>query len=524
MAITQTLDEPPQSEVAKRRGPAELFERFIELDFTAPFPFIFLAIVYLGSRLYWLDLGYGTDPDAWRVALTADYLWATGDYFPSRLPGYPLHEFATAAVIKGFWVVDGGWVLTNLSTLLISLVGVYLFAWIARKLSLPHAGVITLAFAFAPLLWINSVMTIDYMWALTFVLAAYLALIYRSPTAAALLLGLAAGFRLTSLFMLPAFYMLLWRTEDRHQLRTFTFTAIAVTLVAYTPVFMKYGLTFLNFYDQSVELEEFIKRLGKDGLGIIGGVALLVAGVLSIGRLRYYPRDLLRDPHVLFWTIAIAVFFLSYTRLPHEIGYLIPLFPFGLFLMSRYFNRYLLVGVVALIVMSGFIDITSPHDTIGLDAKTFTSARLGQGMLLSDIDTLRNQMDFAEELRDLTVTNTNIERPAVVVSGFIFPELVMLHRDELDVTILEDDVEAISQLSDKGLATDADLAIEYVWLLEFDEFQRFLDERKTIYYTADAARSTFAVYGYRPGYYGALELPLSRENPSLGGGTAAIDR
>ena len=145
-------------------------------------------------------------------------------------------------------------------------------------------------------------------------------------------------------------------------------------------------------------------------------------------------------------------------------------------------------------------------------------------MLLSDIDTLRNQMDFADELRHLTITNTNIERPAVVVSGFIFPELVMLHRDELDVEILEDDLEAISQLSDKGVAIDAELAIEYVWLLEFDEFKRFLDEQKTIYYTADAARSTFAVYGYRPGYYGAVELPLSRENPSLGGGTAAIDR
>ena len=281
MATTQTLDEPPQSEVAKRRGPAELFERFIDLDFTAPFPFIFLAIVYLGSRLYWLDLGYGTDPDAWRVALTADYLWETGDYLPSRLPGYPLHEFATAAVIKGFWFVEGGWVLTNLSTLLVSLVGVYIFAWIARKLSLPHAGVITLAFASAPLLWINSVTTIDYMWALTFLLAAYLALLRRSPTLAGVCLGIAAGFRLTSLAMLLPFWLLLARTGRRGEIFSLTRMSAVIALFAYLPALMEYGFPLLNFYDESVPWEVVVRQVGKDGLGVIGALAVVVAGCAS---------------------------------------------------------------------------------------------------------------------------------------------------------------------------------------------------------------------------------------------------
>jgi hypothetical protein len=81
----------------------------------------------------------------------------------------------------------------------------------------------------------------------------------------------------------------------------------------------------LNFFDQKVPLEEFIKRLAKDGLGS-SAIALLVALVLSFRRLRFFPRDLLNDPHVLVWTAAIVLFFLSYTRLPHEIAYLIPLF------------------------------------------------------------------------------------------------------------------------------------------------------------------------------------------------------
>ncbi len=508
-----------------RAGIGQLLERLIDLEFTSPLAFAALAVAYVGSRIPWLDLGYGTDPDAWRVVLTANHLWSEGEYLPSRLPGYPLHELITAAGVKGGWIIEGGWVWTNLSTVLISLVGVYLFAWLMRKLALRHRGVLTLAFAFAPLLWINSVMTIDYMWALTFLLGAYLALLYRSPTLAGLSLGIAASFRLTSLFMLPAFWLLLWRTDRREEIRPLTLTSMAVTLVAYTPVLMEYGLNFLNFYDQKVPLEEFIKRLGKDGLGVVGALALLVVLALSFQRLRRFPGDLLRDPHVLTWTAVVLVFFVSYTRLPHEIAYLIPLFPFGFFLMSRYLSRWLLVASLAVIVLAGFVDITTPEDETGISTTTFTSARIGKGMLLSDIETLNNQMDFARELWELTTTSEALQKPAVVVVGFIYPELAMLYQDELTIDILEEDLEAISQLSDKGLARDEERSIEYVWLLEYDQFLQFKDEeKKTIYFTADAARSTFVVYGYRPAYFGAIELPLSRENPSLGKGAAATDR
>lgn len=498
----------------------QLLDRLIDLDFTSPLAFAALAIAYIASRIVWLDLGYGTDPDAWRVALVADHFRDTGDYFPSRLPGYPLHEFVTA----GTGYIREGWVWTNLSTVLISVVGVYLFALLAKKLELPHRGALTLAFAFAPLLWINSVMTMDYMWALTFILGAYLALIYNQNQLSGLSLGLAAGFRLTSLYMLPVFWLYIWRTKQRNQVRHFTFTTLAVVLGSYTLVLMDYGLNFLNFYDQQVPLEEFIKRLGKDGLGVIGALALLAALALSHRSLRQLPRDLARDPHVLVWTTAIVVIFVSYTRLPHEIAYLIPLFPFGLFLMARYMSRAVLVGCLAVIVLAGFVDITSPDDSIGIDTSTFTEARIGTGMLLSDLDTLRNQRDFAEEVRELTTGNNDIRKPAVVVVGFIYPELVTLHEDELRIGILQRDLQAISQLSDKGLATDDQNSIQYVWLLDYETFQQFKDDGKTIYVTPDAARSTFAVYDYRPGYFGAIELPLSRENPSLGRGTATTDR
>jgi hypothetical protein len=112
--------------------------------------------------------------------------------------------------------------------------------------------------------------------------------------------------------------------------------------------------------------------------------------------------------------------------------------------------------------------------------------------------------------------------------GFIYPELVVLHWDEFEVGILEPqpghprkDFTAISQLSDKGQAVHEGQT--FVWLLEYDDFNFFNSGANELYYTADAAKSTYELYGYRPGYFlegtGGGQLPLSRESPSSIGGT-----
>jgi hypothetical protein len=502
----------------------QAFAWFCEIDYTQPITFAILSVWFVASRLPFIDHGYGTDPDAWRVALTAQYFRDTGDYYPSRLPGYPLHEFITA----GIGAIHDSWVWTNLSTVAVSLAGVYIFAELAKKLELPNRGILTIGFAFAPLLWINSAMTMDYMWALTFLMGAYLSLLYGQTQLGGFSLGLAAACRLTSLYMMPVFWIYLLRTKKRGEIRHFTFTALAVTLAAYTLVLMTYGLNFLNFFDQKVYIEEFVKRLGKDGLGILGATVLVAALVVSWERLRSFPRDLRADPNVLLWTLAIGLYFFSYMRLPHEIAYLLPLFPFGFFLMARYMSRAVLSIAIAAIVLAGFVDITSSDDTTGLSVSTFTSASLGKGMLFSDIETMDNQRDFAQEVRELTSTNDEVIKPAVVMTGFIYPELAVLYEDELEAGIIKKDITAISQLSDMGRACDpscdGEPRIQYVWLIDFDTFMQYRSEGMNVYVTPDAERSTFAVYHYRPTLYGAVMLPLSRDNPSVGKGTASTDR
>jgi len=489
----------------------DILDRVLEFDFTRLLAFLAFSLVYVGSRIPWLDLGYGTDPDAWRVALAADYLLSEGEYLPSRLPGYPLHEFVTVPLVKG------GWVWTNLSTVLISLAGVYLFARILNVLNLQGRGILTVVFAFAPLLWINSVMTIDYMWALTFILGAYLALLHQRPTMGGIALGVAAGFRLTSLIMALPFLLLLLRSDQRASVRPFLVAAMVVTVAAYLPVFAVYGLAVANFYDAKVPVLNVLRLLGKDALGVFGALAVLVGLVMSARRLARLPRDLLSDVHVLTWVSVIVLYFLTFSRLPHEVAYLLPVFPFAFFLMSRYFQRTVLVGVASVIVLAGFVDITSPGTEI--NRETFANANIGAGMLFSDLETLRNQRDFAEEL-----AAQEVPPHSVVLTGFIFPQLAMLNREWLEFGILDRDYDAISMLSDRGEAVDEERDVRYVWLLEWENFQDLRDSGYRFYYVHDAAVSTAYLFDYRPAYFGAQKLRLLRGGPSSGAGAAETDR
>lgn len=494
--------DPPQDVPA--------LERALNLDLTQPLAFVAFALVYIASRLPFINIGYGTDPDAWRVALSGYWLWDNAEFYPSRLPGYPIPEYASAAVIKG------GWVATNMLTVLVSLLGVWFFARIAEKLELPDRSLIVIGFAFTPLLWINSMTTMDYMYALTFILGCYYFLLREDTSLAGVMLGLAAASRPTSLLFLIPFLVYLWRDGKRGETREFVVWTIFVPIIAYLPIAWRYGVGFLTFYDAKVGYLNVLRLLGKDTLGLLGSMAVIAAIIVSLPRLRRLPRDFIRDKHVDVWLLAIAITVVVFLRLPHESAYLIPLYPFGFFMMARYFQRYVLAAVVAVIILAGFVDLTSPGDQI--NSRAFTHARLGQGLVLSNRDTMLLQKQFARDVADYAVPNNS-----VVALGFIYPEFAVLNRDRLQPGILRKDTSSISQLSDKGRADDFARRITYVWLMDPEDFDKLKKEGRTFLYTQDAGRSTAALYDYRLGIEGGKLIDLGR-GPSGSSGAARTDR
>jgi hypothetical protein len=486
----------------------QTYRRFAATDFTQALPFALLAAVFFALRLPWIDYGHGTDPDAWRVALTAHHLLDTGDYFPSRLPGNPLHEFTTTLLIPG------GWISTNLATACVSLTGVYLFARIVRLHALPDAGILVAGFAFTPLLLINSIATMDYMWALTAILGAYYCVQTDRPLWAGVLIGVTAGFRIQgAIVWLPLAY-LLWRSGRKAELAPMTAAAAGVALLAYAPVLVVYGVDFFNYYDASVGYVDVLRLLGKEALGVFGGLGVLIGLALSLRRLRSLTADLRVDPSLGAWLLLILVYFASFSRLPHEIAYLIPVFPFGFLLMGRYFTRTALGIAVGAILLAGAIDVTTPEDGINL-----TSATLGKGLVLSNAETMSAQHEFVRE-----VIQANVPDGSVVMTGFIFPQLAVRERDRLETRILQRDYGAISMLSDRGEAVDTTRDLRYVWLLTYETFEALRSQGYSMFMVPDAAGSTAALYDYRPGIFGATFLALEQAAPSIARGTGETDR
>lgn len=503
------------------RGPApsltpDAVTRALNFDLAQPFAFVALAFAYVVSRAPFINIGYGTDPDAWRVALSGFWLWDHHEFYPSRLPGYPVPELASAAVIKG------GWLATNSLTLLVSLLGLWFFASIVKKLELPNPALIVVGFAFTPLLWINSMTTMDYMWALTFLLGGYYFLLNGHVSIAGVMLGLAAASRSTSILFVVPFAVYMVRDGRKGDLRDFIVWSIAVPMVAYLPIIWRYGPSFLGFYDSEVGYLNVLRLLAKDCLGLIGATAVLAAVLVSLPRLVRLPSDFIRDKNVTVWVLAIAITIVVFLRLPHESAYLIPLYPFGFFVMARYFSRWALAGAVAAILLAGFVDIGT-HGA-DLDAQALRHARIGEGLVLSNRSTMRTQIGFSHDLEKLEIADHSI-----VMMGFSYPQFAVLNRDRLQIDILDKDKSSISQLSDKGKAVDTTHNIWYVWLLDYEDFQKYLGQKYNIYYTQDAGRSTVALYDFRPGFFNVPGAPsitlldLGR-GPSGSSGAARTDR
>ena len=503
----ETTGLAPQTRIDLAGLPA----RIATTDFTQITPFAILGAIFILARLPFINYGHGTDPDAWRVAVTAHHLLETGEYFPSRLPGNPLHELLMTPLIPG------GWIATNLATALVSLAGVYLFARIVAHHRLAYPGLLTIGFAFTPLLYINSIATMDYMWTLTAILGSYYCVLRGWILPAGLCLGIAAGFRIQSFIVwLPLAYYI-WRCFSWRDLLPFSLAAGGIAALAFSPVLAVYGIDFFNYYDASVGYQDVIRLLGKEALGVIGGLGVLAGLALSFHRFRALPDDIVNRPEVAVWAGIVAIYFVTFLRLPHEIAYVIPIFPFGFFIMGRYFTSRALAGAIAAILIAGVVDITTPNDALNLDSAR--TASIGQGLILSNADTMAAQRQFVDD-----VVSSDVPNHSVVMSGFVFPQLAVRERDRLDARILERDYEAISMLSDRGEAVDEARDIRYVWLLTYDAYMALRSQGYSFFLVPDAAGGTAALYDYRPTLLGATFLELDRFAPAAGAGAASTDR
>lgn len=368
--------------------------------------FLLVASLVFLTRLPFLGPGYGTDPDAWRVAWAARVLATTGHYEASRFPGYPIQEIVSSLIWKG------GPLALNGLTALLSAVGAGFFALTMRRLGSRDDALAALALASTPAIFLASVTAMDYAWALGAALAALdFALRGRAAVAGALA-GLAIGCRITSVGWIPPLALALAYASTpasrRREVARFCAVALAVGALAFLPVFLAHGPSFLRFYQHGYPRFLYVlKNASVDLWGIPGFLAIAIACAL---RTRRRPESAAIGGVTGLATACvcgIAIYAIGYLRLPIKAFYLIPAVPFTLLGLGGLLSRRAFLAVcVALVASPWVLKVSQPGkpDSLGPTAGTVTLRLGGQpwtvdllrGPVLADHERRAHGMRYVE--------------------------------------------------------------------------------------------------------------------------------
>lgn len=385
------------------------------------YPYLLCAatVLVLVSRLPWLSNGYGRDPDAYRVVSVARTILNDGVYEASRLPGYPVHEYLVALTAGA-----NGPVVPNGLTALFSCAAFVFLSLILRVHQIRHHLLMAFAFALTPVVYINSVVTMDYMIALALSLGGVYFGIVGRPIIAGVMVGLSIGSRITAAAILPP--LVLWMMLEAGTFRPsrrivqLCLTATAVAVVCFFPVIHRYGLAFLTYSD-SVPYptqQEFWRKVIVGVGGDVGVVSLLVlVSTLPFVLARRWPAVTQRDRNTLAMCFGmIVIYFALFIRLPHEAAYLIPAVPFVAVVVALVLPWRLSVALALLMLPSSFV-------SLGPNGRPYLA-----GPIL--VDYWARQAS-SREMTSILQAAQRLPMGSVLVAGWKLPQL-MIERAEND--------------------------------------------------------------------------------------------
>ncbi|HVP15518.1 MAG TPA: hypothetical protein VMS88_08225 [Terriglobales bacterium] len=309
---------------------------------------VLFSVAVLASRLPLLGPGYGSDDDAWRNAVAAVRMRELGRYVPSRVPGFPVFERITAALVP--W----GWRATNAASIVAGLAAALLFFLVAERLRVRSPRWLALAFAFVGGMWVATAQTMDYAFGIALLLGTYLALLAGRHLGAGCLLALAAGCRVSNgaLLASAALFLLLERRSVRAW-AAFLGSFLVTALVVFVPVALSPEIGNLRGHAAKhisrahvtahtlvpVLRQALVFSFGKAGTVVLA--LALVASLLVALRSRPAMREPVRNaPSTLAFEASAAILIgVAFLLVPYEHTYLLPALPFVLLLAARALPR-----------------------------------------------------------------------------------------------------------------------------------------------------------------------------------------
>jgi hypothetical protein len=290
--------------------------------------------------------------------------------------GFPLFELLVTPL-----VALGRWYLSNAVAVLSGLVVIAAILHLARGGRLRHPAPTVVCAAFLPIVLTSASSTMDYLPALALLVWSYIAAIDRRWTLAAVLIGVACGFRPTSvLFVVPvATYAYLDARRPTVALRVILI-ALACAALAYSPVLLEYGVRTAR---TAIALDPSTRALitGYNGLKVFGIVQTLALCAALVPAIREQLRRGTGRSFLVFHLLNIAAWALLFALRGDEPEYLMPAVPSIILLLDGGLSARAFWVVVAVLLSYSVIQF----DVLGGESGARTiEPSVRPGLLIQD--------------------------------------------------------------------------------------------------------------------------------------------
>ncbi|GIR20603.1 hypothetical protein CM15mP35_08640 [bacterium] len=330
-------------------------------------PFYILTFVQTLFFLpFFLQSNIGSDWDAYSLIGTYLIFEESGQYFPSRPPGFPVYELLVGFISKfSFLGIEKSLLLLQYIIMISLNFLIYLFFQKRKDSNI----LIFIIILFSPIYLISSFTVIDYTFGalfgfLSIYLAQYGSKKYRLFIP--LLLAISIGARLSNIvFLIATLISLNQKNIKLAKLFNTLLYTFFLSILFYTPTHLNLFKYLKNLGYKTSELvcilnltnidHTLYDRIGRfilkqiNYMGFIAFVIFLIAIIISKKQIqqKHYPL-----------VVVFLLFELSFLRLPTEEGHLLPAFiAFMLIIKDFKFHNKFLNLTILFLVISSFFDL-----------------------------------------------------------------------------------------------------------------------------------------------------------------------